>query len=68
MAQAAINEEEQWRNAVSDRVAAGVWWDVVCNASFKDVEGRTPDEFWSAVRDGSARIDLTSLLMGPCAT
>lgn len=56
MAQAVINEEEWWRNAVSDRVAAVVWWDVVCNASFKDVEGRTPDEFWSAVRNGSGRI------------
>lgn len=56
MAQAVVNEEEWWRNAVSDRVAAVVWWDVVRNAAFLEVEGRTPDEFWSAVRDGSARI------------
>jgi hypothetical protein len=56
MAQAVINEEDWWRNAVSDRVAAVVWWDVVCSASFKDLEGRTPDEFWSAVREGSGRI------------
>lgn len=56
MAQAVVNEEEWWRSAVSDRVAAVVWWDIVCNAPFKDVEGRTPDEFWSAVREGSGRI------------
>lgn len=56
MATAVVNEEEWWQKAMSDRVATVVWWDVVRNATFQDVEGRTPDEFWSAVRDGSARI------------
>lgn len=56
MEQAVSNEEDWWRNAVSSQVAAVVWWDVVCRAKFQDLEGRTPEEFWSAVRDGSARI------------
>lgn len=56
MAQAVLNEEDWWRNAVSDKVAAVVWSDVVLNASFRDLEGRTPEEFWSAVREGSQRI------------
>src|SRR5690606_4019738 len=56
MAQAVVNEEEWWRDAMSGQVAAVVWWDVVCKADFQEIEGRTPDEFWDAVRDGSARI------------
>lgn len=56
MAQAVVNEEEWWRDAMSGQIAAVVWWDVVCKADFQEVEGRTPDEFWDAVRDGSARI------------
>lgn len=56
MATAVVNEEEWWQEAMSDSVAAVVWRDVVRNAAFQEVEGRTPDEFWSAVRDGSARI------------
>lgn len=59
MAQAVVNEEEWWRDAMSGQVAGVVWWDVVCKAAFQEVEGRTPDEFWSAVRDGSARIRKT---------
>lgn len=56
MAQVVINEEEWWRDAMSGQVAAVVWWDVVCKAEFEELEGRTPEEFWIAVRDGSARI------------
>lgn len=56
MAQAVTNEEEWWRNAMSSQVAAVVWWDVVKNTEFQEVEGRTPEEFWSVVRDGSTRI------------
>lgn len=56
MAQAVINEEEWWRAAVSDQVAAVVWWSVVRKANFKEIEGRTPDEFWAAIRDGSSRV------------
>lgn len=56
MAQAVINEKDWWRDAMSSQVAAVVWWDVVCKAEFEELEGQTPEEFWSAVRDGSARI------------
>lgn len=56
MAQAVVNEEDWWRDAVSGQVATVVWWDVVCKANFQEIEGRTADEFWNAVRDGSARI------------
>ncbi|BBB12247.1 hypothetical protein [Sphingopyxis sp. FD7] len=56
MAQAVVNEEEWWRDAMSGQVAAVVWWDVVCKADFQEIEGRTADEFWNAVRDGSVRI------------
>lgn len=56
MAQAVINEEEWWQRTMSDRVAAVVWHDVLATAEFEDIDGRTPNEFWSAVRKGSARI------------
>ncbi|CAI9404695.1 hypothetical protein ANOBCDAF_04670 [Pleomorphomonas sp. T1.2MG-36] len=56
MAQAVVNEEEWWQNALSGWVADVVWGDVVRKADFQEIEGRTPDEFWKAVRDGSARI------------
>ena len=56
MAQLVINEEEWWRDAVSGQVAAVVWRDVLAKANFQELEARTPEEFWEAVRDGSARI------------
>jgi hypothetical protein len=56
MAQAVVNEEDWWQDAMSGRVAAVIWWDAVGKANFQDIEGRTAEEFWNAVRDGSARI------------
>jgi hypothetical protein len=56
MAQSVSNEAEWWRDAMSGQVAAVVWWDVVSKTRFQEIEGRTPEEFWHAVRDGSARI------------
>lgn len=56
MEQLVVNEEDWWREAIARQVAAVVWHDVLNAASFDDVEGRTPEEFWHAVRDASARI------------
>ncbi len=56
MAQAVINEEEWWRDVMANKIADVVWSDVERSASFQEVDGRTPDEFWIAVRDGSARM------------
>lgn len=56
MAQAVSNEKDWWRDAVSSKAADVVWWDVVSKARFRDLAGQTPDEFWSAIRDGSARM------------
>ncbi|MBM9594742.1 hypothetical protein [Roseitranquillus sediminis] len=55
MAQPVLNEEEWWRETVSHQVAAVVWSDVIRGMDWQEIEGRTPDEFWRAVRDGSAR-------------
>lgn len=51
-----LNEEEWWRDVMSNRVAAVVWSDVIRKTNFQDIDGRTPDDFWRAVRDGSAKI------------
>lgn len=51
-----VNEDEWWREVMSEQVASIVWADVRRNTKFQDVEGRTAEEFWRAVRDGSARI------------
>ncbi len=56
MAQAAINEDGWWRDVTSRAVAQTVWHDVLQNAGFQDVDGRSPEEFWIAVRDGSTRM------------
>lgn len=51
-----VNEDEWWRNVMSERVASIVWSDALKAAKFQELDGRTPEEFWRAVRDGSARI------------
>lgn len=56
MGQAAVNEDSWWRDAVAGQIAARVWWDVVAQGVFQELEGRTPEEFWRAVSEGSARI------------
>lgn len=56
MAQVVINEDDWWRDVMSRQVAHVVWRDVLHFATFQDVDGRSPDEFWSAVRDGSTRM------------
>jgi len=56
MAQAMTDETDWWKNAVADRAAAAVWREVLKNANFQEIDGRTPEAFWHAVRDGSARI------------
>lgn len=56
MAVAVSNEEEWWRDSMSQKVAEVVWEDVLRAAKFEDVAGPTPETFWAAVRDGSARI------------
>lgn len=51
-----VNEDEWWRDVMSERVASIVWSDALKGAKFQQLEGRTPEEFWRAVRDGSARM------------
>lgn len=54
-----VNEDEWWREVMAERVASIVWADERRNAQFLDVPGRTAEEFWRSVRDGSARIRET---------
>ncbi|UTH47577.1 hypothetical protein KBW81_12760 [Loktanella salsilacus] len=56
MEQPVLNEEEWWRETMSDHVAAVVWSDVLHAVKLINVESQTPQEFWHAVRDGGARI------------
>lgn len=63
MGQAPLNEEEWWRETVSEQVSAVVWSDVVrklrsvdMKIQTVDIKSQTPHEFWQAVRDGSAMI------------
>ncbi len=56
MAESVSNEEDWWRDALSGQVASVVWQDVLRKAKFQEIEGRTPDQFWSAVREGSGKI------------
>lgn len=56
MAQVVVNEDDWWRDVMSRQAAHVVWRDVLHAATFQDVDGRSPDEFWSAVRDGSSRM------------
>ena len=51
-----INEDEWWRDAMSERIANTVWMDSVKRANFQELDGRNPEDFWRAVRDGSTRI------------
>jgi hypothetical protein len=56
MKQTVLNEEEWWREAMSEQVGAVVWSDILRSTRFLEVEGQTPDEFWRAIREGSARM------------
>ncbi|MCL7466657.1 hypothetical protein MXB90_16590 [Phaeovulum sp. NW3] len=63
MGQAPLNEEEWWRETLSDQVSEVVWSDVIrklrsvdMKSQAVDIESQTPHEFWEAVRDCSALI------------
>jgi len=56
MAQAVVNEDSWWRDSMRQQVAAVIWAVVRRDAILQSVDGRTPDEFWAAVRDGAARL------------
>ena len=56
MEEPVLNKDEFWRDAMSSRVSDVVWSDVIHKTVFQDIDGRTPDDFWRAVRDGSAKI------------
>jgi len=51
-----VNEDEWWQEVMSERVASIVWSTILRDAQFQELQGQTPEEFWRAVRDGSARI------------
>ena len=51
-----VNEYEWWRDVMSERVASIVWSTILRDAKFQELKGQTPEEFWWAVREGSARI------------
>ncbi|MEH6757204.1 MAG: hypothetical protein V7676_06795 [Parasphingorhabdus sp.] len=51
-----INEDDWWSETMSERIASIVWMDSVKSAEFQALNGRNPEDFWRAVRDGSARI------------
>lgn len=51
-----VNEDEWWRDMMSERIASVVWSDTLKVANFQELDGRSPEEFWRAVRDGGARI------------
>lgn len=51
-----VNEDEWWRNVMSERVASIVWSTLVRDAKFKELQGHNPEEFWRAVRECSTRI------------
>lgn len=56
MGQIVINEDDWWREAVGRRIAATVWTDALRAMKLQELEGRTPEDFWRAVHDGSERI------------
>ena len=56
MAETPVNEEEWWREMISRYVLDVVWRHTLTKVELQQVEGRTPDEFWRAVRDGSKKI------------
>ncbi|WP_417614172.1 hypothetical protein [Parasphingorhabdus sp.] len=56
MGHTVINEDDWWRDTMSERIASIVWMDSVRCANFQELAGRNPEDFWRAVRDGSARI------------
>lgn len=51
-----VNEDEWWRDLMSERVATIIWSTILRDAKFQELRGQTAEEFWRAVRDGSARI------------
>ncbi|KQZ61110.1 hypothetical protein ASD67_17705 [Sphingopyxis sp. Root1497] len=50
------DEEGWWSDVVATQIAAGIWADILGKASFEARDGRTPETFWHAVRDGSRAI------------
>ncbi len=56
MTQAAFNEEEWWQETMSNQVATVLWSDILRGTQFHEIDGQTPEEFWHAIREGSAKI------------
>lgn len=56
MGHTVINEDSWWRDAVAGQITARLWWDVLAKGDFQEIDGRSPEEFWRAVDEGSARI------------
>lgn len=56
MGQIVSNEEDWWRSVTGRKIANEVWLDVLRKAEFKDIEGRTPPQFWRAIKRVAKRI------------
>lgn len=51
-----LNEEDWWRQAMSNQVAVVIWSDIIGKTKFLDIQSQTPDDFWQVVREGSAKL------------
>lgn len=61
-----INEDDWWRRMIAERIAAFVWWDISRGLTFEDIDARTSDDFWHAIRDAAKRMQdhgLTPILV-----
>ncbi len=56
MAQPVSNEERWWGETMRDQVANIIWRDVLQATPFATLTGTSPEEFWTAVKNGAATI------------
>lgn len=58
MAQAAVNEDDYWKTVMRQQLASIVWDDAYRRITHgaRRLEGKTPEAFWAAAREGIERI------------